>query len=284
MSNLNGLYKLSGVPQYYKFYEEKTSEIESNGAQTWTVRAANFIVSYTDAVPGTVLVRENHPDEYILLLLDCGARIDSGGKEFPIPGRSVTIIPPGSSAIRLEGTGQVVRIFTTRAKDLLYRCSNRESYSTSSGSPISGPEPKNGFCLRTYLIDQYPPSPPRIGRIFRSRELMINVLYHRTERRDITMMTPHSHEDFEQGSLALSGTFVHHIRSPWGKDMTTWRPDEHEVCGSPSLCIIPPAAIHTSQDVGTGTTQLIDIFGPPRKDFIEKGWVLNGADYSTEEL
>ena len=39
--------------------------------------------------------------------------------------------------------------------------------------------------------------------------------------------------------------------------------------------MIPPRVVHT-QDVGNGTTWLIDIFGPPRIDFSSKpGFVLN---------
>jgi hypothetical protein len=39
-------------------------------------------------------------------------------------------------------------------------------------------------------------------------------------------------------------------------------------------------ATHTTQDVGEGTTWLIDVFGPPRVDFSSKpGFVLNAADY-----
>jgi hypothetical protein len=38
--------------------------------------------------------------------------------------------------------------------------------------------------------------------------------------------------------------------------------------------------IHTTQDIGEGTTWLIDVFGPPRIDFSSRpGFVLNAADY-----
>jgi hypothetical protein len=93
-------------------------------------------------------------------------------------------------------------------------------------------------------------------------------------------MSPHAHEDFDQASLALKGGFIHHLRYPWTPDMTTWREDGHHAVGSPSVIIMPAQVIHTSQDVGEGWAQLIDIFAPPRPDFVEKpGWLCNEQDY-----
>ena len=38
--------------------------------------------------------------------------------------------------------------------------------------------------------------------------------------------------------------------------------------------------LHTTQDLGEGTTWLVDVFGPPRMDFSSReGFVLNAADY-----
>jgi hypothetical protein len=109
---------------------------------------------------------------------------------------------------------------------------------------------------------------------------MINIFEPWTKRRDETKLSPHSHEDFEQASLAFEGSFVHHLRYPWGPNKATWNEDEHEHYNSPSVLVIPPRVIHTTQDVGDGTTCLIDIFGPPRFDFSSKpGFVLNAADY-----
>jgi hypothetical protein len=34
--------------------------------------------------------------------------------------------------------------------------------------------------------------------------------------------------DFEQGSLAVAGEFVYHLRGEWGKNTNEWREDEHK--------------------------------------------------------
>jgi len=51
--------------------------------------------------------------------------------------------------------------------------------------------------------------------------------------------------------------------------------DDHTRIGSPSVAIIPPPSIHTSQSMSSGPNQLIDIFSPPRFDLSDReGWVL----------
>jgi mannose-6-phosphate isomerase-like protein (cupin superfamily) len=109
---------------------------------------------------------------------------------------------------------------------------------------------------------------------------MINLLRERTAPRDITAMSPHSHEDFEQASITLAGLHVHHMRTPWVADMTVWRPDEAIEVGAPSVTVIPPPIVHTTRNLGDGPAVLIDLFCPPRADFsLRQGMVRNAAEY-----
>ena len=78
---------------------------------------------------------------------------------------------------------------------------------------------------------------------------MINIFMPWSTRRDERKLSPHSHENFEQMSLGLKGSFVHHLRYPWASDKTRWRDDEHEYYDSPSVLVIPARVIHTTQDI-----------------------------------
>lgn len=268
---------------YAKFYEQTPAE-EDNGTRSWYARGQNFIIAYTDAKAGAVLSRPQQPDEYVLLLPDegAGAEIQWNGTTTVVNGHSLSFIPAGASAVKLLGPARVVRMVTAKSQDLAQKCSNAASYAVPHPNIpefVPWPEPAGGAKIRTYSLE-VAPTPGRFGRIFRCSTFMVNFLDARVGPRDPTKMSPHHHDDFEQCSLALAGTFVHHLRWPWLPDMTQWRDDEHVTCGSPSIAVIPPPSIHTSQAVDEKFNQLVDIFCPPREDFSSKpGWVLNEADY-----
>jgi mannose-6-phosphate isomerase-like protein (cupin superfamily) len=263
-------------------WHDQAPQIESPGARTWVARGANFVTTVTQAQAGARLERKNQPDEYMVLLVDTGATIRAGSETIEAAADSVTIVPPGDSEIVLQGAGEIVCLFSKEAQDLLALAGNAADYAqaTPDVAPlVPWPTPADGFKLRNYPLAHYTQADSNM-RIFRSTNLMLNVMTPRMVARDVSKLSPHSHVDFEQGSLALRGQWMHHMRYPWGPDMNAWRDDEHIEVGSPSLTVIPPKVVHTSRNLNDGGAWLLDIFAPPRMDFSSKpGKVANEKDY-----
>jgi hypothetical protein len=269
--------------QYGLFYKTEPQE-KSAGLKTWYTRSQNFTAVYSEAEAGSVLERRNQIDEYMLIIPDpeTAVEITAKGETKAVGGYTVTFIPPGDSTIKVVKGGRIVRFITERSTDVAAKASNAKEYTKRNPSipPLqSWPDPVGGFKIRSYPIN-IPEQEGRIGRIYRSTNFMINCSKVRTEPRDTTKMSPHSHDDFEQCSLVLHGTYIHHVRWPWLTDKAKWRADEHEACGATSVAIIPPHAIHTSEAIDTKKNELFDIFCPPRMDFsLKPGSVLNADDY-----
>jgi mannose-6-phosphate isomerase-like protein (cupin superfamily) len=258
-------------------------QLTDTGSRTWITRGANFVVAVSAVEPGAVLRRAENPDEYMVLLGGgLAATITGGGESVEAAPESLTIVPPGPSEVVAKGAGYLVRVLSNRASDLIAKAENAATYADGAPevAPLAPwPEPPGGFVLRNYKPFDYD-RPDTNVRIFRSTNLMINVLTRRTSPRDITKLSPHSHDDFEQGSLVLEGDYIHHLRYPWVPDMSAWRPDEHLEIRSPSVTVIPAKIVHTSRNVGDRQSWLIDIFAPPRLDFSQRpGMVLNADEY-----
>jgi hypothetical protein len=270
------------VPAHYaRFYAEPPQE-DAPGERHWYARGRNFVIAYAEVADGSVLARRGQPDEYVLLLPDAGlsAEVEAGAERVVVEGNSLAFIPPGDSRVTIRGGGRLVRMFTPRAEDLAAKCVNAAAFAEPDPRipPLQDwPTPPDGFRIRAYTLD-VPKEPGRFGKIWRCTTFMVNYLDPAPGPRDATKMSPHHHDDFEQGSLVLDGAYTHHIRWPWTTDMTHWREDAHEYCRGPSLTVIPPPAVHTSRAEEAG--QMVDIFCPPRVDFsLKPGWVLNAADY-----
>jgi hypothetical protein len=234
--------------------------------------------------PGDALVRTAQPDEYMALFgPGAAATITAGGQSEEINGASVAIAPPGSSEITVAARGDVVRLFSNQATDLVEQCRNADVYADADPNVAAfapWPDPPGGHRIRVYRLADIPQDPGRFGRLLRCSTLMVNYFYVDDQPRDPKQLSPHHHDDFEQISLQLDGDYVHHIRTPWTVDLAAWRDDEHQFCASPAITVIPPPTVHTSQSVGHMPHQLVDIFCPPRIDFSERpGWVLNHDEY-----
>lgn len=255
---------------------------EQNGSPTWVVRGANFVVTITRATSGERLERKGQPDEYMLFVPPgVVADVEADGKRLTVEPDFLTIIPPGDSQIIVPAGGDIFRFFSSRASDLTAQSANTETYEgdfSEVATLVDWPEPIGGFRVRTYPLKDVV-SRDVFGRIYRSTNLMVNIFEPYTGSRDQAELSPHSHADFEQGSLTVAGPFEHYLRTPWGKDRAAWDDDLVLGCESPSITVIPAGMIHTTAWFGA-QGRLIDIFSPPREDFSRRsGWVRNEADY-----
>ena len=252
-------------------------------SRKWYGRGNNFIVCYVEAEAGAKISRKSQPDEFVILLPQTASTLsiqsEYGSEE--IPGYSVVIVPAGDSTIEVKTPGSFFVLYTTESRDLAAKAANAAAYAGPRHhvAPLTPwPDPVDGPKIRRYSME-VASQPGRFGRIWRCTTFMVN-LFVEDAPRDVEKVSPHYHDDFEQGSLLMTGTMSHHVRWPWTSNMRNWLPDEHMDCHSPSLAVIPPPAIHTSNGTGSELRLMVDVFCPPRVDFSEKpGWVLNADEY-----
>ncbi|MEU2288017.1 hypothetical protein ABZ614_39945 [Streptomyces sp. NPDC013178] len=270
-------------PAFFELTGEHISPARHKGQQSWYVRGQNFVTVLTWAADGELLAESSAPDEHAIVV-PVGVEIDiatSSGDHARAAGAALVVVPPGDVEVTVRRAGYLLRIFTAR-NEVLAKAVNRATYGQANDAVTPLPDtpttPGPGT-LRVISMADVEEVPGRLGRIYRTDSLMINWFAPQNGPRDTDALSPHVHDDFEQASVTLAGDYVHHLRRPWTKRMRDWRPDEHVQVTSPSVTLIPPGNIHTTRAVGRGTHQLIDIFAPPRADFIEHGWVLNQTDY-----
>ncbi|GAA3290213.1 hypothetical protein GCM10020295_04040 [Streptomyces cinereospinus] len=179
----------------------------------------------------------------------------------------------------------MLRVFSVFASSVLERADNAARYESPDPAvaPLRRWTPAAMPSVpAVHRMSEVPEDPARLGRIFRTAHLMVNWFPRQVGPRDPERLSPHVHEDFEQGSVTLAGDFVHHFRTPWTPRLSEWREDAHTRCHSPSVAVIPPGVIHTTRAVGAGDHDLVDVFAPPRADFLGQGWVLNADDYPAD--
>lgn len=270
--------------QYIEMAHTDPSEVSAAGSPTWYVRGQNFVLAYTDLKAGDSLARTGQPHEYVVLLTGpTHVRLTADGTTQDLDRPAVVVVPAGDSELTALEDTAVVRLFDHRTEDVLAKADNAAAYAGPDrrvAPLVPWPDPVDGPRVRVYPVDDIPVETGRFGRIFRTSSFMVNLLDLQEGPRDPEQLSPHHHDDFEQCSLAVEGRYVHHIRTPWTRRRSQWREDEHRQVGSPSVTIIPPPVVHTSEAVSAGRNQLIDIFCPPREDFsAQPGWVLNADEY-----
>lgn len=265
-------------PSIGRYYDE-APQVESGGVRSWVTRGANFAVVCSRGEAGGTL-RGTAKDEQFFYALHGGVVVSAGGESVTLDVEDLAIVPPGEWSARFDRAGEVVQLITAD-EDLAAKAPNAATYAGGAAEVAkieAWPEPVGGYRLRRYsTLEAY----ARGGMVhaFRTRKLMMVPYARFLEPRDETQLTPHSHADFEQGSVALEGEWLHHLRVPWTANKRHWRPDLHLQVGSPSTTIIPAGVIHTSQGIAGEGMRLIDVFAPPRLDFSQRGWVDNAADY-----
>jgi hypothetical protein len=270
---------------YYDFGRLASPGGSSAEERTAAVRGQNVIIIHTWAVDGDELDNGTLDGELAVLAFGDSPAFDvvTSGGTTRVEGAGLTVVPPGASRLSVHGTGPLVRLVEADEAAWSAVVANAAAYAEPHPRVTllkRWPEPAGGAKVRVYRLSDVPEEPGRFGRIFRTRSFMVNFLPVQDGPRDPRKLSPHTHDDFEQLSLAVQGEYIHHIRTPWLADSTGWRDDEHVTLGSPSVAVIPPPTVHTSEAHAAGANQLIDIFSPPRADFSEKpGWVLNADDY-----
>jgi hypothetical protein len=252
-----------------------------DGIRRCAARGQNFLIDWFEtARPATLDFASN--DETMVLLFDGNGTITGGGTRSDAPRRSLSILPAGAYEIGLAGTVRGC-ILSTGRTDIPPAPLNAESYRAPDTrvAPVGPSWARTGDAraIQTFVIDRVkaPADNPRL-KMFQSATMSINWVDYDGPR-DRAALSPHAHRDFEQASLAVAGDFMHHLRVAWGKNADAWRDDAHRFAGSPSVLVIPPELIHTTEGVNGGHHLLIDIFAPPRRDFIARNWMLNAGAY-----
>jgi hypothetical protein len=266
------------------YFYKQDPETGPGGARTWYGRSQNLLVAYSKVDPGNELAIANSENEYFIILVDGAIDVSSEDQAASVSAPAQVIVPPGKSTIRATAAGTLVRVFAPAPAELADKAVNNSSYDAAHPNvgPLElWPEPSDGYKLRVYQFDKMTDDK---RRIFRSRNIMINWGANYGGPRDVTRLSPHKHDDFEQVSMCISGHYVHHVRYPWESDSTTWIEDDHIDIDTPSITIMPPPALHTSVAMGEKNS-LIDIFAPPRFDFSMGDMVYgpNAAIYAIPE-
>lgn len=248
----------------------------------WLARAQTFWVEWVEFGQGAGFAAES-AHELLLIAPAAGLHVTpANGAAVEVTGHSVAILPPGRYLVSGE-KGAIAVLLASDRPDVQGRpVLNAGDYVVAD--PRIQPTGTPWRRLAAGGIEVLPISAimaskdkPRL-KMLQTGTMSINIVEYDGPR-NRAELSPHSHSSFEQGSLAIAGDFVHHLRAPWGSDADQWRDDEHLQAPSPSLLVIPVEMIHTTEGVGGGHHFLVDIFSPPRTDFIGKGWVFNAKDY-----
>jgi len=257
-------------------------DLQAHGAKDGraTARSQNFTIERLCGAPGQVFPFASRT-EIILLLPTTGATL-TGDRQADLPDHAIAIVPAGDYAVA-PIAGEIYVLATDRC-DAGDDAVNANAYAVADARvrPIGAPYHRTAFPgkIRIHRIEDIviPPDNGRL-RFLQSETMSLNWVEYAGVR-DRSQLSPHAHADAEQASLAIEGDFLHHLRTPWGRDADAWREDQHLAAGPASVIVIPPDIIHTTEGSGNGRHVLVDVFAPPRADFIARNWVFNAGEYT----
>lgn len=223
-------------------------------------------------------------DEILFVFPETAGTLSNKYGVWEIAPRAFAIAPPGRIELSVFAPGRAYALTTGLPDSVLSSSINSTAYAERDPlvKPVGTKPPSSvgqSGGVRVYQVDDipYPTGNSRI-KFLQTANLSVNWVEYDGPR-DRRLLSPHAHEDFEQGSLAISGDYIHHIRTPWGRDATAWGEDQHLKASNDSLLIIPPELIHTTEGIGDQHHVLMDVFAPPRADFVANGWVHNADEY-----
>ena len=273
-----------GTPQLILPRRIPASVSTPAGSKAWFVRTASFLVAYYEMMAGDTLellpasadrlVIAPHDDEqlHVQSMDSAPAAAVSGATILIVPGRATITAATNATVVEAAAWADLEAI-PTAVNDAAY---------TDPMPRLTEPAVRRVRDLQTgirsYPLAAYSPSPDRFGRMIVSSNVMANLLETEDGPRDVSRLSPHTHDDFEQCSITTRGRYLHHWRTPWTPALPDWQADQHVEYDSPGIAVIPPGVVHTANSLSKGPNQMLDLFAPPRADFIGKGWVLNAAD------
>lgn len=241
-------------------------------------RGGNFTVEWLMRGACAYAFRSDH--ETLVLFARAGGTISGDYGQVAVAPMTVAIVPGGAHQVIAEAPRAALIIATGRTDPGVGEAINagdtRDARIAPSGRAYTRIEALDAPLLLPIADIPTPPNNRRI-RFLQTATMSINIVLYEGPRGKA--LSPHAHADIEQGTLAIDGDYVHHLRTPWGADADAWVEDVHLEAGPNTLLLIPPELIHTTEGLGRGGHFLLDIFAPPRSDFIARGWMANAGHY-----
>jgi len=220
-----------------------------DGCATRYARTFHFVVAWSEVTAGGRL-RHAAEHESFVILPDTAAELVAAGRCTNAPAHSIAILPAGESTIVTAGTGTVIRLIEAAPAAVVSRAINGGSYERARDDlrPVGAPFRRVGPpAPRVYPLAAGHGHKPQSFQT----ETMSCGWFEYVGPDDPAAVAPHAHADFEEGSLMVAGSFVQHLRTPWGTDMQRWRSDEHLRCSPGTLVVIPPQTLHVAEAVIT---------------------------------